>query len=395
VKRVLIILPDFGFGGAEKSAAAVSRLLAQKYFVHFLVFNERSQPAYPIGGNIHSLQVDGGGGFLNKVVAFITRVYRARLLKGKLQIDVSISFLEGADYVNFFSCRGEKLICSIRGSKQHDPNIVGALGWLRHKILMPLVYSRVDAVVVVNPSIAQEMKKFYRVGEWRIVPIFNFYDITALQGLASEPLGADVEKELETRQAIVAVGRLAPEKAFDHLISAFNLVKSRLNNAVLLLVGSGSELEHLIVSATKFGLTYQMGASLPLADVCFVGYQKNPLKWVKRAKVFVLSSVIEGFPNVLLEAMAVGTPVLATDCNYGPREVLQTDNTFGLLMDVIATGTAIDHPSHGKWADYIIRILTDEQKRNELITNGYQRASEFSEEKISPQWFQLIEKICP
>lgn len=110
----------------------------------------------------------------------------------------------------------------------------------------------------------------------------------------------------------IGVGRLTPQKDFSTLIRAFSIVRNQMSSK-LIIIGEGnqrSQLEHLIHE-----LDQNNNIDLP-------GYLNNPLPWMARASVFVLSSRYEGLGNVLIEAMSVGTPVIATDCPSGPREIL-------------------------------------------------------------------------
>jgi len=139
---------------------------------------------------------------------------------------------------------------------------------------------------------------------------------------------------------LVAAGRLAPWKGFEDLIRAMKVLSEK-RTARLMILGDGplrSELEALIV---ELGLT----------DVVRLqGYVENPLKFFAGADVFVLSSHVEGLPNVLVEAMMCGCTPVSTDCPTGPREVLQ-DGKYGYLVPMrdpvaLAAGIeqALDHP---------------------------------------------------
>ena len=136
------------------------------------------------------------------------------------------------------------------------------------------------------------------------------------------------------RPVLVAAGRLAPWKGFADLIRAMKELSGR-RQARLIILGDGplrSELEDLIV---KLGLT---------AVVRLQGYVENPLKFFAHADVFVLSSHVEGLPNVLIEAMMCGCTPVSTDCPTGPREVLQ-DGKYGYLVpvgDPVAMAAAVE-----------------------------------------------------
>jgi glycosyltransferase involved in cell wall biosynthesis len=120
------------------------------------------------------------------------------------------------------------------------------------------------------------------------------------------------------------VGRLNEQKDFPTLIRAFKIVYEKSKNARLIILGEGSEREHLMHLIKELGLVDIV--SLP-------GFLQNPFSYMHRSQVFVLPSIHEGFGNVLVEAMACGCPVVSTDCPSGPREILN-NGEYGHLVPV-------------------------------------------------------------
>src|SRR4051812_17559323 len=108
--KVLLIIPEMSMGGAQRSLAKLSLALESFHEVSLVVFNTDHKVEYPHGGILLSLGVAGGGNVLQKFSSFIKRTRRLRKLKNKLRIDVSISFLEGADYVNVLSRAGDRVV---------------------------------------------------------------------------------------------------------------------------------------------------------------------------------------------------------------------------------------------------------------------------------------------
>ena len=155
----------------------------------------------------------------------------------------------------------------------------------------------------------------------------------------------------DSRPLIIAMGRLTKVKDFSTLIKAFYLVRKKLD-ARLIIIGEGElryELEMLI---SKHNLQ---------EDILLPGFLKNPFVLIQKANLFVLSSIWEGFPNVLVEAMTCGTPVISTDCNSGPSEILEhgkwgrlvpVGNISLLAKSIIDTLAEIRHPDVSKRASY-------------------------------------------
>jgi len=172
---------------------------------------------------------------------------------------------------------------------------------------------------------------------------------------------------------LVAVGRIAPQKDYSTLILALAKVKIYQKVHLKIVGGTGD--------AAELNKVQQLITKLKLDnDIELVGYTDAVNKYYESADIFVLSSAWEGFGNVIVEAMAFGLPVISTDCNYGPSEILE-DGKYGRLA-----GVGDDE----KLADLIML-----EAKQPLTTRAalVQRSSEFSENIIAGQYQQLIEEV--
>ncbi|HEX8348800.1 MAG TPA: hypothetical protein VF598_02480, partial [Hymenobacter sp.] len=145
--NLILLIPNLGLGGAQRVFHDHSVELAKTYAVTEAVFNLEGGDLYPSGNAVVSLEVDGGGGALAKLQNFRRRINGLRRLRERLRPVACISHLEGADYVNLLSGGPGKIILCVHGSKLHDANIRGPLGWLRKKVLIPSLYNRADRIV--------------------------------------------------------------------------------------------------------------------------------------------------------------------------------------------------------------------------------------------------------
>jgi glycosyltransferase involved in cell wall biosynthesis len=189
--------------------------------------------------------------------------------------------------------------------------------WLIHRC-----YPAADAIVAVSEGVAQDLVQRARLAEASVTTLYNAVDLGSFVAASTQPL-SDPWLDDPSRPLILAAGRLHRQKDFPTLLRAFALVRRQVP-AHLLILGEG----------TKRGALERLGRALGIgADLRMPGFVSNPAAWMVRAGVFVLSSAWEGLPRVLLEALAVGCPVVSTDCPSGPREIL-AEGRFGRLIPV-------------------------------------------------------------
>ena len=186
--------------------------------------------------------------------------------------------------------------------------------------LIQRIYPRCDGIICVSAGVADDFSAYTGITQDRLSVIYNPVDLDQVSVLSKDSVEHPWFNDGQP-PVIVSVGRLSKEKNLGLLIQAFERVRGQLP-ARLVIVGEGS-----YSSAYR-----EMAAdSRHAADIDFVGHQVNPWKYIARAAVFVLSSNVEGFGNVLIEALAVGTPVVSTDCPSGPREILDNGH-YGELV---------------------------------------------------------------
>lgn len=386
-KKILMIIPNLDFGGAQKSFSNLNQELARHHDIYVAVFNTFSGIDVPIKGELIDLQIPAGKNILSKIYFFIKRVLMLRRYKKGLNIETSISFLEGADYVNIFSRISDQVIISIRGSKLHDENIRGTLGYLRKHILIPWLYNKANCIVTVNESIKRELSSHFGITS-NIIVIPNFYDFEQLDKLALEKISDPAHTLLNTSSfKIASIGRLAPEKGYQHLLKVMAMLKEEIS-VKLYLIGEGSYKSKLVECCLEYNLKYtdadRHANDLPF-DVCFFGYDSNPVKYAKYIDLFVLSSSAEGFPNAMLEMMSQEVLVAGTDCE-GIRELLITENQeFGALLPTFDKADA-----HKEWGNIIKQLIKNPAKRKSLGASGKLRAKMFDKDLGLSQWLKLV-----
>ena len=198
-------------------------------------------------------------------------------------------------------------------------------------------------------------------------------------------------------KVITSMGRLEHQKGQVHLIKAFSKIKQELPGIKLLIIGQGS-LEKQLKGLVEF---------LGIADdVKFIGYTKNPFKYIKRSKLFVLTSLYEGFPNALCEAMACGVPVISSDCKSGPREILSAGKDlrreifgiefadYGVLVPVINNDISYNDTnlSEGEMilAIAMKKIIVDKKLWSRYSSKALQRVNDFSISSMMKKWEEIL-----
>lgn len=241
------------------------------------------------------------------------------------------------------------------------------------RCLQPLVvsgYRSADLVIALSAGVASDLAKCIPDIANRIRVIFNAAWDEAILSRSLEPCPLQRTAELPL---LVSCGRFVKQKGFSNLLQAMVLVR-RERNVRLWMLGTGPEFEETRRLAARLGLE---------DDVVFVGFQENPFPFFRVADLFVLSSLYEGFGNVLVEAMSCGTAVLSTDCPYGPGEIIVSGET----------GFLVPPGDSEALADGILSALSDSERLRRVAEAGHRRAVDFSSESIARSYALEIRSL--
>ena len=231
--------------------------------------------------------------------------------------------------------------------------------------LIARMYRQSDAIVAVSRGVQYDLMRLTGLPESRIPCIYNPVITERLLRLRDEPL-QHPWFEAGAPPVVLAVGRLTPAKDYPTLLRAFAKARQR-HPARLLILGEGE------LRADLWRLTQALGIT---DSVAMPGYEPNPFAYMRRARVFVLSSRYEGLPNALIQAMACGCPVVSTDCPSGPREILN-GGRYGALVPVGDVDAL---------ADAIVRGLEEQ-----LPTAPDEWLQQFEEGHIVGQYLRVLE----
>lgn len=190
--------------------------------------------------------------------------------------------------------------------------------------LVGLFYPTADSVIAVSRGVAEDLVGVANIQKEKVLVIYNPVDLNELHAKSSISISHPWFQKGEP-PVILAVGRLVPQKDFGTLIKAFFLITQQRKIALrLMILGEGEERPKLEEQIRNYGLK---------KEILLPGFVDNPYPYMKQAAVFVLSSLWEGLPNVLIQAMALGTPVVSTNCPSGPEEILEFGK-WGALVPV-------------------------------------------------------------
>jgi glycosyltransferase involved in cell wall biosynthesis len=232
-------------------------------------------------------------------------------------------------------------------------------------LLMAVFYPFADGVIAVSEAVADDLARCAFLSRRRIRRIYNPVDISSIEKRSKAPL--DHPWLAQNRPPVIlGVGRLTKQKNFAALLRAFREVR-RYRAAKLIILGEGDDRAHLESLIDRYGLK---------GEVDLPGFSENPYAYMARSSVFAMSSLWEGFPVAVLEAMAVGLPVVAFNCPGGPSEILRS-NGIGELVPV---------GDDENLAAAIIRILEEKGDSQKLKD----RADHFRLDAILDEYLDLM-----
>lgn len=354
-KHIAIFVYALSGGGAQRRVLTLANgFAARGHEVDMVVVRGGGVLEQELHANVRLVALDRTGRVESRVVAlgrsrgvrtFASIPALARYLR-RNQPDVLLSGASHANLVAVAAWRLARLPIALvlRASNHPSGNLapfppLQRLVRLWMRALARRFYPVADHVIAVSQGVARELMALTGLPPERVTVVYNPMYGPDLERRLAAPLAAEVLPG-EGQPVILGCGTFKLQKDFPTLIEAFaRLVHSR--PARLVLLGDGPLRRALEARVRALGLADR---------VLFPGFVANPLPWMRHASVFVLSSMWEGLPGVLIEAMAAGCPVVATDCPSGPREIL-ADGRFGPLVPVGDPGALarairqmLDHP---------------------------------------------------
>jgi len=363
--KLLVFIYNLHGGGAERVTVNLVNHWAEKgWQLTVVTMVGPGTDFYTLNYRVKRISLNLDADSHNPISALkhnLKRVLALRQILKQETPDVALSIMTSANCL--LALAGYRTGIPLIGSERIYPPLMPidkAWNWLRRK-----TYPMLDVVVSLTQKSAVWIEKNTGARHVRIIPNAVFFPLPD-----NEPKILP-ERMSENKMLVIAVGRLHPQKGFDRLINAFGKAADRISGWRLVILGEGPErqyLESLVKRLNLDSLVTLPGAAGNIAD------------WYKAAELFVLGSHFEGFPNVLIEAMAHGLPVISVDCDTGPRDIIRNGKD-GLL---------VPQDDEEALVKALVRLMKDGEFRATLAANAIEVRQRFSVEKVDALWEELF-----
>ena len=351
--KILIFVPNCNQGGTERVAIRLEKMFQSLNIESIIVTLCENKYPYPLEGITHIFL---GFDNENKVMRFNKRYKKLRTIIKEYKITHIISMGEYPNILNALMGEDVKKIARITNSFSS----LSIKNWLVY-FLTKLFYKKLDLIVTPAKYLEIELQEYFGI-DTKIRTIYNFIDIKSINNY----------REKRDKKRVIHIGQLVKQKAQHYLIESFARVKEEIEDVELVIIGKGEREKELKELVKSLNLE---------RDVRFLGWQDNPFYWLQNSDVFVLTSLWEGMPNVLIEAMACKCPVISFDCPSGPNEIIDKPGENGILVEV----GDVD-----KLTKEIVKVLRDDKYREYLSENAYKRAKDFDIEKIKNEYLKVL-----
>jgi len=352
MEKIALVISSLSSGGGERVVATLSQEFAKRYDVTIILFDSTNID-YQYGGKVIDIDCPEKPSFIGKTYNLLKRAHRLKKIYHQEKFDHIFGFMESANYPSILASR------DTIASLHIDFNFLNTI----ERQLVSYIYPLAKAVAPVSEDIATTLRQQLSLGN--VTRIYNPVPFEELETLSAEPLE-------HSRKFLIAVGRLTYQKHFDLMINAF-AESNAISDCDLIILGEG-ELRADLEQQVK---TLQLENQVHLP-----GRLKNPFNYMKHAEFMLLSSRAEGFPMVLIEALSLDCPVIATDCPTGPREIVQKD----------VNGLLIPMESKSELTQSIDALFYDDELRHSYANQARDSVQHLSVQNICNEWIALSKR---
>lgn len=377
-KKILILINNLKIGGgAERVAASLTNRLSEQYDVFILTFNDFKN-LYPFKGQYYSLQenLDPSSKIFNFFKLYnILRLIRIYKFISSISPNIIISFMDNTNIFTIFTKFLFRIKIPLILTVQTNPKMAYKKKMQYLNFLIKTLYPLkiVDKIIIISKELQFILENDYGIKKNKLKTIYNGIELKKIKEMKEDKI---LEyKEIFHNESLIkfiTVGRLIEIKGHKYLIEAFSKVKTEIPNSKLIIRGDGPFRIELEMFIRKKRLEN---------DIIFLELKKNIFKYLAKSDIFILSSKYEGFPTVLLEALACGLPIISTNCKTGPKEILD-NGKYGLLVKVMDSKDL---------AEKMIFLAKNKELMKKYSIMSLKRAKFFDLEKILKEWIIFIE----
>lgn len=400
-KKVLFVIPYMYEGGAERALSNIETHFPDDWEIDTLL-NSEYKKKYPNKGNLYTLGIEkkpNTRSVFFQFYVFVKRTIELKRLKRKNHYDACISFLDSANVANIISGNKYcKTIISVRANLNGEKRVPQYRFIVNP--LAKLLYNKADKIVAVSEELKNGLVEGFGLLDSKVHVISNGHNVDSINKLKEESLEENIAKAIKGKKVVCNVGRLSFPKGQWHLVRAFKVVKENVPNAILLIVGEGEYEKYLEEIIKDLGLT---------ESVLLLGHKDNVYKYINNADVFAFTSLLEGFPNALAEAICVGVPCVVTDFKTGSREIIapellnnnepinkKTECEYGVLVPE-CSGTKYKGKDDLERQEQILAEAIIEMIINDLMANQFkekclERRKTLDINDSVRKWIEVIEK---
>ena len=352
MKTIMLIVPSLIRGGVERVVSVLSKEFSKYYQVIVVIYHGPVE--YEINGKLVNLKTPTSS-FLGKIKNTFQRVMKLKKLIKDISPDYIVSFMGNLQPILTL----KPIIASIHSNPDYFPLFF-------RRLLLKTIYKlpNVKKIVTVSKGIEKKLNNQYNLKKTKT--IYNPIDLKLINQKSLDPKPFEFDY-------ILAAGRLSRGKGFDILINAF--AKSNLKNKIkLIILGEGKERDNLEKLIDGLDLKSQ---------VLLYGKVDNPFVYMTHSIFFITSSRHEGFSVILLEALACETPVIATNCETGPSEIIENEKN-GLLIPV---------EDEKALKEAMEKLFYDKELHVKLKANTRRSVKKYDIENIVKDWINLFEDM--